>query len=126
MRIRSKKTEYDGFVYDSAFEASIAKKLDLLVRAGKYKYWDNQYMLVIYACTLDGDLGWKRTHKVDFRLHNNDGTYTLLEAKGYETAAHRDIQKWVKKLWLPVNPKYDYKKVYQAKKMFKNSDWEYA
>ena len=125
MRIRSKKTEYSGFVYDSAFEASIAKKLRLLVRAGEYRGFDNQYKCVMNAHGGDGEIVWTRTHKVDFRLHNNNGSYTLLEAKGFETAAHKEIQKWLKVFWLPANLEYDYKKVYQSKQMFKKSDWEF-
>lgn len=110
------KTEYNGYKYDSKFEAQQAYELDLRLKAGEIKGWDRQYKVEMWAYDCHGNKAIKKTHKVDFRIHELDGTYTLLEAKGFETTDYRDRKKWLLKLWLPANPNYEYQVVKQRKR----------
>lgn len=107
------KSEYNGYRYDSKFEASVAKYLDIRKSAGEILDWDRQYKVEMWAYTQGGDKALKKCHKVDFRVHNLDGSYTLLEAKGFETQDYKDRRRWLEKLWLPENLDYDYEVVYQ-------------
>lgn len=115
----AKRTEYDGRKYDSKFEASIAAELDIRLRAGEIKGWEPQYKVEMYAYDKWGKPVLKKTHKVDFRVHELDGSYTLLEAKGVETQDYLDRRKWLLKLWLPENLDHVYEVVYNRKGRFR-------
>lgn len=104
----AKKTPYNGAIYDSKAEAAEARKLDLRLATGEIKGWDRQFKVVMYAYDKDGNIALTKTHKIDFRVHELDGTYTLLETKGKATADWRDRVKWLLALWLPLNPNYQY------------------
>ena len=108
------KTTYNGYKYDSKFEASIAKELDYRLKAGEIKEWERQYKLEMWAYNIHGDRVFKKTHKVDFRIHQHDGSFTLLEAKGFETQDYRDRKKWLLKLWLPENLDHTYEVIKQS------------
>ena len=108
----NQKTTYNGYKYDSKFEAGVAKDLDIQLKAGEILAWDRQYKVEMWACDSKGMPQIKKSHKVDFRVHNLDGTYTLLEAKGFETQDYRDRRKWLERLWLPDHPDHDYRVVY--------------
>lgn len=112
------KTEYNGFKYDSKFEAGVARDLDLRVRAGEIKDWDNQFKVECIPYDSNGDPvhKCKVSHKVDFRVHELDGSFTLLEAKGFETADYKMRRKWLLNFWLPANPDHEYEVIYQGKK----------
>ena len=109
----AKKTEYNGRKYDSKFEAGIAAQLDLRMRAGEFLAWEPQYKVEMWAYNKHGEKAIKKTHKVDFRIHEDDGTFTLLEAKGFETSDYLDRKRWLLKLWLPENPDHRYEVVKQ-------------
>lgn len=117
-KFSAKRTEYDGRSYDSKFEAGVAYTLDIRQRAGEILGWEAQYRIecVPYNCHGDPVPECKVSHKVDFRVHNLDGTYTLLEAKGFETADYRTRRRWLEKFWLPEHPDHDYEVVRQGKK----------
>jgi len=97
------KTEYGGSKYDSKFEASVARDLDIRLKAGEIKDWERQFKVEMWAYNKLGDAAMKVSHKVDFRIHELDGSFTLLEAKGIETADYKMRRHWLEKFWLPEN-----------------------
>ncbi|WP_299075586.1 DUF1064 domain-containing protein [uncultured Paraglaciecola sp.] len=105
------RTEYNGYRYDSKFEAEVAASLDWQKEAGQITDWERQYKLEMWAYDCNGDRAMKKTHKVDFRVHEVDGSFTLLEAKGAETQDYRDRRNWLEKLWLPEHPDHVYEVV---------------
>ena len=109
------KTEYNGRKYDSKFEASVAQELDLRLKANEIKDWEPQYKVEMWAYNCHGDRVFKKTHRVDFRVHELDGSFTLLEAKGFETQDYRDRRKWLEKLWLPEHLDHTYQVVKQSR-----------
>lgn len=117
-KFRAKKTEYNGYIYDSKFEAGVAQTLDLRLRAGEIKQWERQFKIecIPYNCHGDPVLKCKVSHKVDFRVHQLDGSYTLVEAKGLETADYRIRRKWLENFWLPENMDHVYEVVKDGKK----------
>lgn len=113
-KYNAKKTvAKDGIKRDSKFEASVADELYLRKRAGDIKDYDSQFKVEMWAYDKYGKPAIKMSHKVDFRIHHNDGSYELLEAKGVETADYRLRRKWLEKLWLPENLDYTYTVVKQ-------------
>ncbi len=113
------RTEYNGRKYDSAFEAKVAYTLDIRKRAGEIKDWENQFKVEMWAYDCNGQKALKKTHKVDFRVHELDGSFTLLEAKGFETADYQDRRRWLEKLWLPENPDHVYEVVKEQSKRWR-------
>lgn len=111
----AKRTTYNGRKYDSKFEACVARDLDLAKQAGEIEDWEPQYKLEMWAHDSEGNRKIKMTHKVDFRIHEKDGTYTLLEAKGVETADYRIRRRWLENLWLPDHPDHTYEVVKQSR-----------
>ena len=107
------KTWYNDFKYDSKFEASVAMDLDIRLKAGEIKYWENQFKVEMWAYDAHGEKAICKNHKIDFCIHELDGSFTLLEAKGVETQDWRDRKKWLLKLWLPENLDYEYEVVKQ-------------
>ncbi|MGB1317128.1 MAG: DUF1064 domain-containing protein [Flavobacteriales bacterium] len=105
---------YNGYSYDSKFEAQWAANLDMLKNAGEIIDWDRQYTVEMVAHDSSGNPKMSMKHKIDFRVHELDGTYTLLEAKGFETADYRIRKRWLEKLWLPEHSDYRYQVVKQG------------
>ena len=112
-KFRAVKTEYNGHKYDSKFEAGVAMELDIRLRAGDIKDWERQFKIECIPYNIHGDPvpKCKISHKVDFRVHNIDGSFTLVEAKGVETADYKLRRKWLENFWLPANPDHDYQVV---------------
>jgi hypothetical protein len=113
------RTEYNGRKYDSAFEAKVAYTLDIRKRCGEIKDWENQYKVEMWAYNKYGDAVMKKNHKIDFRVHENDGSFTLLEAKGFETDDYRDRRHWLEKFWLPEHPDHVYEVVKEQSKRWR-------
>lgn len=113
----NKKTEYNGYIYDSKFEAGVARDLDIRKRAGEILDWERQFKIECIPYNKHGDplQKLKVSHKVDFRVHNLDGTYTLLEAKGMVLSDWQRRRNWLENLWLPEHPDHDYEVVYQKR-----------
>jgi hypothetical protein len=111
----AKRTKYNGIIYDSKFEASVAMDLDMRKKAGEIVDWERQYKVEMWAYDKAGNPVLKKTHKVDFRVHLNDGSYELLEAKGTETADYKDRRRWLEKLWLPEHLDHTYRVVKQRR-----------
>ncbi len=107
----AKKQKYNGFSYDSGFEAECAQKLDLILAANEIKDWDRQYSIDLNYYDSQGNLRFSKKHKVDFRVHELNGTFTLLEAKGFETPDWREKKRMIEKVWLLDHPDYQYKVV---------------
>lgn len=109
----AKKTEFNGKMYDSKFEAGVAAQLDLRKRAGDIKDYDTQFMLNVGVYDSKGDKVCTKKHKVDFRVHETDGSYTLIEAKGMITADYQWRRDIVVAIFLSENPDYIYEVVKQ-------------
>lgn len=110
----NKKTTYGGRKFDSKFEAGVAVDLDHQVRAGLIKAFDCQFKVEIPIYNAAGRLVHTVSHKVDFRAHNLDGSFSLIEAKGFETADYKFRRKLLEKIWLIEHPDHDYQVVYQS------------
>lgn len=109
----AKKTEYNGYKYDSKYEAGVAQELDLRLKAGDIKAVDNQFKVEMWCYRSDGTAAFMVKHKVDFRITHNDGSYELTEAKGYETEDYKWRRKFLENIWLPEHLDYTYTVVKQ-------------
>lgn len=100
---RGSSSTYNGYTYDSIMEANHAAGLDLRVRAGQIKAWDRQFPVRV-------DINGYHifTSKVDFRVHELDGSYTLEEVKGVETPDYKLKKKLIEAVFLVENPEYQY------------------
>lgn len=104
----AKRTEFNGKLYDSKFEASVAADLETRKRAGDILDYDTQYRIEAQAFDENGRLAFTEKHKVDFRIHHTDGSYELYEAKGVETDNYKFKRKCLENLWLPLHPDHIY------------------
>jgi len=105
----------DGFKYDSKFEAGVADELLLRKKAKDIKDYDRQFKVEIWCYRENGLKAFKVSHKVDFRVHNNDGSYELIEAKGVETADYKMRRKFLEEIWLPDHLDHTYTVVKQRR-----------
>jgi hypothetical protein len=103
----------DGIKRDSKFEASQADELLLRKQAGDIKDYESQYKVEMWAHRPDGLPAFKLSHKIDFRILHNDGSYELLEAKGVETADYKMRRKFLEHIWLPMHLDHTYTVVKQ-------------
>lgn len=76
----AKKQEYNGFRYDSGFEANYAAELDLRIKAKEISGYDKQVNLNLIVnnyivCQ----------YRIDFIVYHLDGTMEYVETKGYAT-----------------------------------------
>lgn len=105
----------DGKARDSKFEAGTADDLLLRVRVGDIKDYDSQYMIEAMAYRKNGLPAFMVRHKVDFRIHHNDGSYELVEAKGMETEDYKWRRKFLEHIWLPDHPDHTYTVIKQGR-----------
>lgn len=98
------RTIYNGYPYDSKFEAQTAMSLDWRLKAKDIKGWTRQFSIEIRSPT--GELILK--HKVDFRVEHNDGSFELVECKGFETRDWKITKRLIETLWLPEHLDYVY------------------
>lgn len=110
------RTLYDGYNYPSKLEANVAYMLDLRKRAGEIKDWERQFKVEMIAYNCHGEPALTMCHKIDFRCHNFDGSFTLIEAKGLETADYQMRRRWLEKLWLPEHLDHTYEVVKEKSK----------
>lgn len=106
----------DGLKRDSKFEASVADDLYLRKLAGDIKDYDSQYKVEMWICNSDGKPVKKVSHKVDFRIHHNDGSYELYEAKGAITSDYKWRRDLLELLWLPEHPDHTYTVIQQNRR----------
>ena len=110
----AKRTEgKDGIKRDSKFEASVADELLLRKQAGDIIDYDSQYKVEVWCYRADGTPAFKVSHKVDFRIHEKDGSFTLVGAKGLPTADWQWRKKFLENIWLPEHPDHTYEVVQQ-------------
>lgn len=107
-KYNAKKTEFNGKLYDSKHESNVAASLELRKRAKDILDYETQYRIEAWAYREDGEKAFLVRHKVDFRVHETDGSYTLLEAKGVETTDYIWRRKFLEKIWLPMHPDHKY------------------
>jgi hypothetical protein len=104
----AKRSEFNGKIFDSKFEAGVAADLETRKRAKDIRDYETQYKVHIPVCRPDGTVAFTVNHKVDFRIHHNDGSYELYEAKGVETTDYRWRRRLLEELWLPEHLDHTY------------------
>jgi len=109
----SKTFGADGMRRDSKFEASVADELYMLKAAREILDYESQYKVELHMYDANGDIAMKKNWKVDFRVHNVDGSYTLLEAKGMEG----DDYRWKRDILLNIWLKEHLDHTYEVRKM---------
>jgi len=109
----AQKSEFNGYKYDSKFEASVAQDLELRKKAKDIKDYERQFKVEMWAYNRHGKPAMKKSHRVDFRIHHNDGGFELLEAKGVETRDYQERRRWLETFWLPEHPDHTYTVVKQ-------------
>jgi hypothetical protein len=73
----AKSANYNGYTYQSKFEAGYAQSLDLLLTANEIKKWERQINLPLEVN------GYKVCdYKIDFIVYHNDGLIEYVECKG--------------------------------------------
>lgn len=107
------KTVYNNRKYDSKFEAKIAQELDLRMRAGEFVNVEPQYRIPLYVYLPDGEKANIFTYICDFRCEKPDGSYLLVEAKGYVTDTYRTKRKILDLVWLPDHKDYEFEEIRQ-------------
>jgi len=75
----AKKSEYQGNIYDSKFEAQYAIELDLRLKAGEILGWERQVKIPL---VVNGYLVCN--YYIDFAIYH-DGLTEYVECKGYPT-----------------------------------------
>ncbi len=99
-RSNARKTQYNGRMYDSMLEASVARDLDILLKTRQIKLVEPQVSFDLF-----GKNGTKIfRHIVDFLVTLNNDTQKVMEAKGEET----DIWKAKMKLFRDNYPHSEY------------------
>lgn len=98
----------DGEKRDSKYEASVADELYMRKLAGDILDYESQYRVDMPIFNENGKQVMLVRHKIDFRVHERDGSYTLLEAKGVETADYKWRRSLLEKIWLPAHPDHVY------------------
>ena len=78
-------------------------QLDWRLKAKEIKTWDGQFPVRI---EINGE--HILTTKVDCRVHENDGSFTLEEVKGFETADYKIKKKLIAGVFLKGHPDYSY------------------
>jgi hypothetical protein len=111
----AKRSTFNGRQFDSKYEAGVAKELEIRKAAGDIKDYECQFKIEAWAHRSDGTPAFKVSHKVDFRIHHNDGSYELLEAKGVETTDYRMRRRFLEELWLPDHLDHTYTVVKQSR-----------
>lgn len=103
----------DGLKRDSKYEASVADELYMRKATGDILDYDSQYKVIMNIHREDGLFAFSVSHKIDFRVHNRDGSYELLEAKGIETPDYKWRRKLLEQIWLPLHLDHSYRVVKQ-------------
>lgn len=118
-KYHAKKTEFNGKIFDSKFESSVAEQLEMRKIAHDIKDYDCQFRVEADVCNSNGEVICHKRHKVDFRVHNNDGSFELLEAKGVITSDYQWRRDVVVGIWLSEHKDYTYTVIQQRN--FKNA-----
>lgn len=98
----TKKT-YNGYTYHSGLEADYAQELDLRLKTKDIKAWERQFKI-----SIDIDGHHICNYFCDFRIEHNDGSFELVETKGFETQLYILKRRLLEAVWLPANPDHIY------------------
>lgn len=109
----AQKTEYNGRKYDSKLEAKTAYELDMRMKSGEFTEITPQYRIKLYCYLPDGSKADLFTYICDFRCQRPDGSYLLVESKGYATDVYRTKRKILDLVWLPDHKDYEFEEVRQ-------------
>lgn len=109
----AKRTEFNGHKYDSKFEAGVAQELELRKQVKDIKDYDRQFKVEVWCYRENGLPAFKVSHKVDFRIHHNDGSYELVEAKGMILPDYKWRRKFLEEIWLKDHLDHTYTVVSQ-------------
>jgi hypothetical protein len=112
----AKKTTFNGHRYDSKWEATVAMMLQAEVDSGEALFVDTQFKVVVPVCDPTGRQVFTVSHKVDFRRHNKDDTFTLIEAKGFDTDDWKWRRRLLEAIWLPMHPDHKYEVLYSRRR----------
>lgn len=107
----AKKTEYNGRKYDSKLEANTAYELDMRMKAGEFTEVTPQYRIKLYCYLSDGSRADLFTYVCDFRCKRPDGSYLLVESKGFLTDIYKVKRKILDLVWLPDHPDHEFEEV---------------
>jgi len=94
---------YNKILYASKKEAGYAAELDLRLKAGDIKDWERQFKI-----SFDGPGGHICNHYVDFKIEHNNGSFELVEIKGWPTPEWRLKRNMIDALFLPEHPDWRY------------------
>jgi hypothetical protein len=102
-KYKNVRQTYDGFSYQSKFEAEMAFELDMRLKAKEIKDWERQFKISIdingyHICN----------YYCDFRILHNDNSYELIETKGMETDVWKLKVKLLEAVWLPEHLDHTY------------------
>lgn len=104
----------DGIKRDSKYEASVADSLLMRKKIGDIKDYDSQYRVEADIYNSQGVVIAHKRHKVDFRIHHNDGTFELYEAKGVITSDYQWRRDIVIEIFLSEHKDHTYTVVKQT------------
>ncbi len=107
-KYRNTRQTYDGYNYDSKFEAGYAQELNLRVKGKDIQSWERQFKI-----SIDINGSHICNYFCDFRILHNDNSYELVETKGIETEAYRLKRKLLEAVWLPEHLDHTYTVVKQ-------------
>lgn len=111
----NKRTEFNGYKYDSKFEAKIGQGLELRMAAKEFVAIERQFRIVLYVYLPDGSKADLFTYICDFRCERPDGTFLLVEAKGMVTETYRTKRKLLDLVWLPDHLDYEFEEIRQSR-----------
>lgn len=98
-KYNAKRTTYGGYGYDSNLEARVAERLDWRLKANDIKSWERQVGVDLFEqCSMCGGWERKKRWKVDFKIEHHDGSFELMEAKGFATKDFKEKEKMLKKM----------------------------
>lgn len=90
IKYNNRKTWIDGICFDSRKEADYYQELKLLQQIGEIKGFCRQPEFLI----VDGDVEHRAiTYKADFIIFHHDGTFEIIDVKGYESEQWKRTEK---------------------------------
>lgn len=104
----ARKTNYNGRMYDSKYEAEIAYELDMRRLAGEFKSVVPQFPIQLYIYDSKGNKIELFKYVCDFKCELPDGSFQLIEAKGFRTDTYKMKKKLLELIWLKDNKNYEF------------------
>lgn len=79
----------------------------MLTKAKQILGYDRQFKVELYYYDAKGNRYNSKSWKIDFRVHNLDGSYTLEEVKGMELPDFKFKRELLENVWLLDNPDHN-------------------